>query len=392
MNKYLSKYLCFFIPFLFGCSASLDKRVDRVEGVDNKLLEKRIDNLSGIITLMVNDSNRLHNKVEEIEIAGKTIQQKMDGLEVTLRDLNERIVGLHTSANTPGMAPPPAEEIAVTPQLSITNRNTPPETLGSDIQKAENTKDLLTVARGFWDAMNAKDMQAVKSYATKESGVNLQIKENATATCAVTFGEMKADNNKTVIDTLMKVNDGSTASEVRMQTVLVKENEQWKVDADQTIMSMFGGAMGDMMKGLGKAMEEGFKKGMAEIGTSMAEGMQKGLEEATQTSEEKPDISPQKQETTASTGAGEQTKRELFLKENFARLAETEFPGNTGILWNILSFEHKAKLTYIEAEPTSVNLGYPRFKFVVSFKNPEDPHIMGTFCFKDGQYSFYNAK
>ena len=50
-----------------------------------------------------------------------------------------------------------------------------------------------------------------------------------------------------------------------------------KGDAEQTMMSMFGGAMGEML-GLGKAMEEGLKNGVEEMGKSMAEGMQKGLD------------------------------------------------------------------------------------------------------------------
>ncbi|HHT9111607.1 MAG TPA: hypothetical protein ACFYDZ_10690, partial [Candidatus Brocadiaceae bacterium] len=88
----------------------------------------------------------------------------------------------------------------------------------------------------------------------------------------------------------------------------------------------------------------------------------------------------------------EQTKRELFIKGNIARLAETEFPDNKGIQWNILGFEHKAHLTHVEAEPISATLAYPRFKFVVSFKNPETPRVIGLFCFKDGQYSLWSAK
>ena len=70
----------------------------------------------------------------------------------------------------------------------------------------------------------------------------------------------------------------------RCRLILVKEEGQWKVDAEQTMMSMFGGAMGEMMKGLGKALEEGFKKGFEEMGKSIAGGMQKGLEVMTQTS------------------------------------------------------------------------------------------------------------
>jgi len=212
---------------------------------------------------------------------------------------------------------------------------------------------------------------------------------------------------------------------------------------------MFGGAMGEMMKGLGQALEEGFKKGFEEMGKSMAEGMQKGVEVITQTGESKPDIVPPQQETvivdqpdkkgleeskqssevkpdvitsqkqeTAMVGqtekkgleevkqtgeskldtippkpeaafVSEEAKREAFLKDNIVRLAEAEFPDNKGIQWNIISLEHKAHLTYVVVEPNPANLDYPRFKFTVSFKNPEMPRVIGIYCFKDGQYGLF---
>ena len=213
----------------------------------------------------------------------------------------------------------------------------------------------------------------------------------------------------------MQTNEGTTEFQVQMQTILVKEDGQWKVDADQTMMSMFGGAMGEMMKGLGKTLEEGFKKGFEEMGKSVAGGMQKGLEVMTQTdatSEAKPDptpqiisetttvdqaekigseekkesteikleiVSPPKQETTF---ISEEARRESFLKDTIVQLAEAEFPDNKGIQWNIISLEHKAHLTYVVVEPNPANLDYPRFKFAVSFENSEMPRVIGTYCFK----------
>src|SRR3989338_1942969 len=109
MNNILVKFLCFPMLFLFGC-ASIDQRVNSVDSVDSRLLEKRIDDLSGTITLIVNDTNRLHNKLEEVKTSNKTIQQKMEGLEVTVRNLNEQIVILHTSAKTPEIVQQPAGE------------------------------------------------------------------------------------------------------------------------------------------------------------------------------------------------------------------------------------------------------------------------------------------
>ncbi len=421
MNRFLLKCMCFPLLFLFGCAATLEQRVDRTEGADSSRLEKRIDDLSSTIRIIVNDTNRLHNKMEEVKSSNKTIQQKVEGLEATVRNLNEQIASLHTSAKTLKIAQPPAEITDVKPQSPLSDSSKPP-----DIQKPVTAGSQLAVAKGFWDAMNAKDIQAARSFVTKGSADKLHIKEeDTTVNCKVDFGDIKIEDNKTTIDTTMQTNDGSTEFQVQMQTILLKEEGQWKVDAEQTMMSMFGGAMGEMMKGLGKALEEGFKKGFEEMGKSMAGGMQKGLEVMTQTSETseaKPDptpqiksetatvdqaekigseekkesteikleiVSPPKQETTF---ISEEAKREAFLRDNIVRLAEAEFPDDKGIQWNILSFEHKAHLTHVEVEPTPATVGYPHFKFAVSFKNPEMPRIIGTYCFKDGQYSLLGAK
>jgi len=285
MNRFLLKCMCFPLLFLFGCAATTEQRVDRTDGVDSSRLEKRIDDLSNTIRIIVNDTNRLHNKMEEVKTSNKAILQRVEGLEATIRNLNEQIASLHASAKTLKIAQPPAEITDVEPQLPLGNSNKPSDNPASDIQKPVNADSQMAVAKGFWDAMNAKDVQAARSFVTKESADKLQIKEkDAAANCKVDFGDIKIEDNKTTIDTTMQTNDGMTEFQVQMQTILVKEEGQWKVDAEQTMMSIFGGAMGEMMKGLGKALEEGFKKGFEDMGKSMAEGMQKGLEVMTQTS------------------------------------------------------------------------------------------------------------
>ena len=241
-NKCVLKYMCFPMVFLVGCSTSSNQRVNRMDSVDNRLLEKRIDDLSGKINLIVNDANRLHNEMEEIKTSNKTIQQKIEGLEASISNLNEQILSLRTSAKTPDIAQPPAEETDVEPALPITDSSKPSEVPDSDSE----------------DKLQIKD-------------------SDATTNCKVAFGEVKMEDNKSSIETAMQTYNGTTESEVQMQTILVREDGQWKVDADQTMMSMFGGAMGEMIQGLGKAMGEGLKKGMEEIGKSITEGMHKGF-------------------------------------------------------------------------------------------------------------------
>ncbi len=410
--------------FLIGCAAHSNQRVDTLSSANNKLLEKRIDDLSTTIALIVNDANSLHNKMEEIRTSNKAFQQKVEGLEVTISDLSNRIASLYSLTKTAEIIHPPAEESALKISTSHANNSKPPDKLKTDIQKTEDAEHKLAVAKGFWDAINADDIYTARSYATKKSGDSLELKKRDTSSSGkVTFGDVKNEGDMTIIETIIQASEGETKLEFPIKTVLVKEDGQWKVDFDQTLMSMFGGVVGEMI--------EGFKKGFEEIGKSMAddlqkgfgetiqtseikpdvtpleqgakvvnaaseqsvvEGIQKDTRETTLTSEKKPNISPSGQEVAVTSEISEHERRELFLRDNVVRLAETEFTGSKGIQWNILGLEHKAHLTHTEVEPVPANLDYPRFKLVVSFKNPGMPRVIGMFCLKDGQYILYSAK
>jgi len=377
------------MALLFGCSTAPQKK----HQADSRLLEKRIDDLAGKVNLVVTDANVLHNEMEETKTSNAIIQQKISGIEATVRDLNERITNLSTPAKIPDIAPPSAVETPVAPGVSVTDSSKPSDTPESEVQHKEDTEGQLGVAKGFWDAMTAKDIQAAKSYVTKESGDKLSITDtDATASNTMTFGEVTTEDNKATIETAMQTHYGTTTSEAQMQTILVKEDGQWKVDIDQTMSSMHGGAIGEATKDVGKAMEEGLKKGAEEMEKASSEGIQKDIQEMPQTSGAKTDVIPPKQETAAISEGNEPAKREAFLKDNIVRLAEAEFPDNKGLQWNILSFEHKAHLTYVEVEPTPATVGYSRLKFAVTFKNPETPRVIGTYGFKDGQYSLLSTK
>ena len=147
-----------------------------------------------------------------------------------------------------------------------------------------NSKDeSLAVAKAFWEAMEARDVEKAKSYATKESANSLQINEDEEdQEVVITFGEVTIEDDKSTIETTMHPIDAETNLEIPLKTVLVLEDGEWKVDFDQTMMSMLGGAMGAMMD----AMKEGFE----EMGKAMAEEMKAGFEQIrTETSDSEDD-------------------------------------------------------------------------------------------------------
>jgi hypothetical protein len=133
----------------------------------------------------------------------------------------------------------------------------------------------LAVAKDFWKAMKDRNIEEAKMYATSASANALTInEEEKDQEVEISFGDIELEDGKSTIETNMRaINDGSEMT-IPMQTVLVKEEGEWKVDVNLTMMSLFGGAMGAMM--------ESMKEGMEELGKSMAEEMKASMDEMSQ--------------------------------------------------------------------------------------------------------------
>jgi len=78
--------------------------------------------------------------------------------------------------------------------------------------------------------------------------------------------------------------------------------------------------------------------------------------------------------------------REQYLRDHITEIAEDCFPDDTGIEWRIRGFDHKKSLSYVEIEPVPNAVGYDRFRFAVSFANPESPSTMAVHALEDGRY------
>lgn len=229
MSKYLIKIVYFLMFVMFGCAAG-DKTSTPSISPEIRQLERRMDDLSGKITLIVNDTNRLHNKMEEVITSNNALHQKVEGLEAVVGNLNEQFLNHPASAST------------------------------------------------------------------RHTGLSTAVKEES--------------------EPLLPPAEIRTSSEI-------------------------------------------------------------------------PEYDDQK---TTYDGSQSQVRRELFIKDNIVRLAETEFPDNKGMQWNILSFFHTTHLTCVKVEPEHAVAGSPRFEFIVSFENAESPHVIRILSFKDGKYRLFRAK
>jgi len=141
-----------------------------------------------------------------------------------------------------------------------------------------------SVASSFWDAIMAGDKETAKKYATKNSiaEMELEAKEQGEER-DVEFGKpVEADNQVSVPTTLVTTTNGQQ-QRVPLNTILVKEDGDWKVDWNQTMASLLGGMMGEMMKGMSDAMK------------GMSDEMGKSFEEAGKAYEEAMKAQPQPQ-------------------------------------------------------------------------------------------------
>lgn len=78
--------------------------------------------------------------------------------------------------------------------------------------------------------------------------------------------------------------------------------------------------------------------------------------------------------------------KEIFIQENIVDLAEESFPDSAGLAWIIHQIRHRDSMTYVEIEPDPPDAGYERFILAVSFRDPDDPEVLGIYCWDNGEY------
>ena len=108
MKKYFATYPCILLLpiFLFGCSTTSSERLTvtdrRVAEISKttQTLEKRLDDLSRSISLIVNDGNGLHNDMDDIKSCNNDIQQKIKEIETVIKNLNDHVCGLKANYKT----------------------------------------------------------------------------------------------------------------------------------------------------------------------------------------------------------------------------------------------------------------------------------------------------
>ena len=73
-------------------------------------------------------------------------------------------------------------------------------------------------------------------------------------------------------------------------------------------------------------------------------------------------------------------EQEQYIRENITSIAEEAFPDNIGIEWIIHNILVHPKGIEVEVEPSSDDLGYSRFRFIIEFKNSDKTNITHCYC------------
>lgn len=147
------------------------------------------------------------------------------------------------------------------------------------------------IAQGFWDAVVANDQEQMKALSAKGTLPNPTLLDNSeNSVVSVLIGDTIEDGQGTRVATTLigKKDEQGIATELAVNTVMVKENEAWKVDAQRTIDNLLAKSINAMMMNmsenfenigeqLSQSLSSGVQEFMKEMNKSMPE-VQKGLE------------------------------------------------------------------------------------------------------------------
>jgi len=104
------------------------------------------------------------------------------------------------------------------------------------------------VTTAFWEAMAGGNIDSARKYATQETQ-RLVIKQQNLEDATVKVGAALIDGSKATVATIITIK--KTGNKVlSFDTVLLKENNQWKVDYQRTLNNLFSLPFGDIFKSL----------------------------------------------------------------------------------------------------------------------------------------------
>lgn len=105
------------------------------------------------------------------------------------------------------------------------------------------------VTTAFWEAMAEGDLDSARKYATQETQ-HLVTKQQNLEDAAVKTGAILIDGSNATVATVMTLKKPESDKVLSFDTVLLKENDLWKVDYQRTLNNLLNLPFGDIFKSL----------------------------------------------------------------------------------------------------------------------------------------------
>lgn len=114
------------------------------------------------------------------------------------------------------------------------------------------------VTTEFWQEMANGNLDSAREYATQDTQ-QLVVKQQNLEDATVKTGAILIDGSNATVATVMTLKNPETTKDLSFDTVLLKENDFWKVDYRRTLNNLSNLPFGDIFKSL-RALGETINK------------------------------------------------------------------------------------------------------------------------------------
>ncbi|WP_020559890.1 hypothetical protein [Thiofilum flexile] len=125
----------------------------------------------------------------------------------------------------------------------------------------EDSKDPQAIANQFWNAVTTNDMETAKNLTTWDSVQYLSFLKTAQLNPQrYELGELKMLENNTKAEIPTVLHGGELGNvNIPVRTILVKVNEEWRIDVQSTLGALIQGTMGAVVNELNGLLQQGLK-------------------------------------------------------------------------------------------------------------------------------------
>ncbi len=147
-----------------------------------------------------------------------------------------------------------------------------------------------SVAKTYWQGVINNDAEQVATVASSNSRSELRRSIAPDADSSVTFGETQIEGDRAQVETFLSwVGDDEKEAQFDLLTVLVKEDEQWKINTAKTRQQFFTAVYRSSLDGLSSVLAESlasFQVLGEEAAGTMAEEIGQAIDELQEQSSE----------------------------------------------------------------------------------------------------------